>query len=82
MVNEFISLRRSGGGAGIESGANHYPRVIFHRMAMTRRSSATDASACCAGRCPHATATRNAVSVSFALPAALNSRALAIPGIR
>ena len=54
--------------------------VSFHNIATTRSTSARAASAWRASQYPHATATRSAARVSFALPAAVNSRALRLPG--
>jgi hypothetical protein len=54
--------------------------VIRQSIATMRRASAVAGSVSLAGTYRQATATRSAVSVSFALPAAENSRALRFPG--
>ena len=57
-----------------------YPRVSFQSMARTRSNNACAPAASLAPQYPDSSATRSTARVSFALPAAVNNRALQLPG--
>ena len=66
-------LFKQAGCASRHDGKRHLSRyrVNLHNIASTRRTNPSAASASPCAKYPHATATRNAASDSFALPAAV-----------